>query len=289
VKSKKSFASLKNGGFLRGFTLIELLVVISIIGLLTSLILVALKNSRELALHTRVLEYEASLNHVLGVDLTTEFNFNEGSGTAVKDNSINGNDATLGGACTWVSSVLPQLGTAINFCSASNCSLVTNSAANSLNLGGGDVTIASWVKMDSASSTFMYVFYFNPPSNPQGKYSLARTKTTNVMTLQIGSDTTNNHLSSTSLSLDTWYFLVGTYSNTTKYAKIYIDGIENSSSQLATTSINWGKSSFSNVAVAGEAFTGTLDNLRVYGAALSSTQVQKLYVEELGRRQLTKE
>ncbi len=62
----------------KAFTLIELLVVIAIVGLLSSVILVAVQDARDKANIAKILQYSASVHHDLGAYAVGIRDFNEG-------------------------------------------------------------------------------------------------------------------------------------------------------------------------------------------------------------------
>ena len=92
-----------------GFTLIELLVVISIIGLISSIVLVSMKGISSKAKITKGLKFSQSINHALGAYAVGVWDFNDQAtaGTAY-DRSGYGNHGTINGA-TYVGGASPTV------------------------------------------------------------------------------------------------------------------------------------------------------------------------------------
>ncbi|MEA3295592.1 MAG: prepilin-type N-terminal cleavage/methylation domain-containing protein, partial [Patescibacteria group bacterium] len=94
-KNKNYFNFLEGA---KAFTLIELLVVISIIGLLSSIVLVSTKGIREKARLAKAQKFDSSIQHALGANAVGIWRFEEGTGTTAHDESGYGNDGTIHGA-----------------------------------------------------------------------------------------------------------------------------------------------------------------------------------------------
>ena len=82
----------KKRNYLTGFTLIELLVVISILGVLSSIILVSFGGQKDKARLAKAQQFDAQINHALGAYAVGIWRFEEGSGTNLYDASGFDND-----------------------------------------------------------------------------------------------------------------------------------------------------------------------------------------------------
>ena len=262
--------------------MIELLVVISIIGLLMSIIITAMRGVKGSADIARKLQISSSFHHLLGSYLVGEWNFNEGSGDAVADTSGNFNHAARYNNPGWVDSAASSLGKALDFTSGSY--VRTNSESSSLNLSGGDVTVTVWVKFHVLShmsgNLCIFSYLIGSPGQPSD-YILYQSGDDGIHLIVGGNDI----LSEGELTIEKWYFIAGTWDNSKKVITIYIDGEKNKEESK--------NSAWTTVYESGYAYIGgghndsvyaTIDEVRVYGTSLTSSQVKSLYAEGAVKR-----
>jgi len=288
---KKSFIHTpKNGA---GFTLIELLVVISIIGLLSSIVLVGTKGAREKAGVAKVLQFSASVHHTLGAYMVGEWKFEEGeNGTCqpsgdVCDTSGNGNNGTWHGTGDYwkPNDDISQLGTAGEFNGVDDyieVPPVADQTGYDISFDMTDeITIELWMKATNSLSALQFLIH--KPS----RFWIVINEGSLFFVLD-GVDS----LSSSDINLNEWHHIVGTYDkNKTQdnNMKLYIDA-NRVDSKNNTDEIDVGIEYFpltiGSAAFASNFFNGLLDNIRIYDEALTSAQIRKLYVEGAKKRGL---
>jgi hypothetical protein len=198
--------------------------------------------------------------------LVAAYAFNEGSGTTTVDASGNGQNGTIT-AGTWTTS--GKNGNALSFNGSS--SWVTVPDSNSLDLSTG-MTLEAWVYptvaptnwnsiiMKEAPGFYVYALYISPSSHP----SLAIV----INGIEQGFE------SSTTMPLNTWSHLAGTYDGTT--LRLYVNG-----TQIGTQAISavipastgvlriGGNSIWTN-----EFFKGRIDDVRIYSRSLTAGEIQ---------------
>jgi chitodextrinase len=197
-------------------------------------------------------------------NLVAAYGFEEGSGSTVADASGNGNTGTISGA-TWTTA--GRFGNALNFNGTS--SRVTIPDAGSLHLTGG-MTLEAWVNPNDVPSRWRDVVY----KGNDNYYLMASTSTASR---PAGGGTFGgsnaNVFGATPVSTGAWTHIAVTYDGTT--LRFYANGTQVGSttkSGAVTTSTN--PLSIGSDSIYGQYFNGTIDEVRVYDAALTATQIQ---------------
>ena len=259
-----------------GFTLIELLVAIAVLAVLASIILVAVKNAREKARIAAGLQFSSNIKHSKGAYMVGEWRFEEGSGSTIADSSDYGNNGTWQlGPFEWVSG-LPQLGKAVKFnTSFSNYILIPDS--NVLN-PEKEITIEVWIKANDSSipntDYFVYKgaqFYMYSSKNNKASFGLFF-QGGGIETIE-----SDDYI----FGAGKWHHFVGTYNGSTM--KIFIDGKEVGTPISAS---NETIRSTGNPLRIGRRADSSIDEVRIYEAGLSSSQIKKLYAEGAEKRGL---
>ena len=271
----------------KAFTLIELLVVIAIIGLLSSIVLVAVQDARDKAGIAKVLQYSGTIKNVLGAYVIGEWLFEDDpQGTTVVDTSGNGNNGTWSGLGEHWDDVnsIPELGTAGKFNGTNDYVEITD--FNMIN-GLESLSVTGWVKTNDTEWMLVskhnggdgksFYVYFNEPTLYYGINGLSPT-TWFQCDIPTGFFKSNE-----------WHFIVATYNGSERV--MYIDGEEvsscndNSSSGVIDAGLE--PLRIGSYTSSSYLFDGLIDEVRIYDQGLSSAQIQKLYAEGIKKRGIT--
>ncbi len=260
----------------KSFTLIELLVVIAIIGLLSAITLVAVKNAREKARITAILQFSAQIYHALGANIVGEWKF-EGN---LNDSSGYDYTGTWAGPGPTYSDndASPHLGKTVQFNgSTSNYFRIPEgpSGTNSP-LGVTDaVTIEAWFKCLVPFGSIHYIAYKG------AQYYLDISNGYPLFMLRLQSTGWTRHEPIVDVfEVGKWHHYVGTYDGSKM--RIFVDGKEVGDSKSASGAL-W--PSYLQVDI-GSMFDGFIDEVRIYSEGLSSAQIKKLYAEGAEKRGL---
>ncbi|WP_204048213.1 LamG-like jellyroll fold domain-containing protein [Microbispora siamensis] len=200
--------------------------------------------------------------------LVAAYGMNEGTGTAVGDQSGTGNAGTTSGT-TWAAG---KFGQALSFNGSS--SMVTVPDSPSLRLTN-KMTIEAWVKPSIATSWRSVLMKETSSSTSYGIYSnttVGRTFVGPTSYLQIGGSVTSVSGPS-ALPTGTWSHIASTYDGSV--IKTYLNGSvvaqSNVSGTLATST---GPLHMGGNGIWGEYYGGLIDEVRIYNGVLTQGQIQ---------------
>jgi prepilin-type N-terminal cleavage/methylation domain-containing protein len=242
----------------RAFTLVELLVVIAIIGLLSTIAITSMNSSRVKAKIAAGQQYEMNIYQGLGDRIIGDWSLDETAGTAIADISGNGNNGTLAGPLTSVPGVF---GNALNF-NGSNFITINNTITTTLN----SFTVSAWFKTTNASDIKIVSFQSttHPIQTIGGQFRMCFPVTGCVVGTRMVND-------------GNWHFATVTGDGTS--IRGYIDGTPEATA--ATNAAVITNTLYIGGCSSGYYFAGAIDQVRLYGAALTARAIKEQYLAGL--------
>jgi type II secretory pathway pseudopilin PulG len=200
------------------------------------------------------------------------YHLNESSGS-VTDYSGQSNNGTTGSGVTYSQS--GKFNNALGF--SGTDSYISAPNATSLNPVNA-LTLEAWVNWSIDPTTgIQWANIIN--KNVDAQYQIQHNQTNTRFELAL--TTTNGRtyiLSTTQPVFGTWYYVVGTWDNTSNQMRIYVNGVlENSAARTgnlatSTTPVNIGRRTSAD-----RYFNGKIDEVAIYSRALSATEILDHY------------
>jgi len=269
--------------FKQAFTLIELLVVIAIIGILSGLIVVSMSGMTEKANIAKSQVFSNSLKNALLMNMVGQWTFDDidstdyNSSTKVLNNdtgnvpdSWSTNEGTAAGGPVLSSNCVS--GTCLSFDGVDDYVEIPQQPS----LTPVDaMTLEAWmyfnrlsysVYQESISKGTHLGYRFNVAANTKFVYFLVNT---------VGG---YDAIGTPDLQEGKWYHLVGTYNSTNNKLSVFVNGVEYSKTHIYGGKLNIALDSLwiGRRSDAGF-FKGLIDNVRIYNAATSISQVKESY------------
>ena len=269
----------------KAFTLIELLVVIAIVGILAGLAVVNMSGATEAARIAKGKSFSSSVRNSLLANRVSEWNFDEGSGTTTVD-TIGANNGTL----------LPALGPAWKLgadCVSGGClsfdgvdDYVDVGNAIDANIDGtNSKTITAWIKPSSIQVGDHIVTKWTMAATGAGWQFNFGTALKLEFWARNSSATDWNYIAnSANFTTGKWQHAAVTIN--AGVIKLYKDGAEISGTYLGSAldatnalSVQIGTRRGSGA----EFFDGSIDEVRIYNAALTASAVREQYLAGLDK------
>ena len=209
---------------------------------------------------------------VLSLDAANRKSYS-GSGTTWTDLSGRGNNGTLTNG--------------VGYTGSNGGSIVFDGVDDYVNCGtglalSGSWTISGFVRSSVSSATQVIIQRSGgTPSYPQN-YGIFIVSTNNKFGCGTDADSYKRVESTTTMVTNTWYYVTGLYSATTKILSIYVNGIfEGSSTALVGNPSTAGAQYITLGAGDGLAIanrlTGNISQASIYNRALSASEIQQNY------------
>ena len=265
----------------KSFTLIELLVVIVIIGILAGVIMISTSSSIDKANIVKLKVFEESIANDLAANMVSRWKLDEINGVTTPD-AWGDSTGTIGDGVT--STTYPTLlseqacvdGECMDFDGSSDYIELPTSALGNWN----QLTFGVWVKAPQYTGSQWPSFIGSHTTSTSYNNSIGIYQNTGHLHIEVDTDTGNFATQGTlNIPWDTWFYAVMTYNGSTLTE--YINGVKGRSISASGNLKNVVKLRIGNYGSTANYLDGSMDDVRIYNAALSSSQIKQNYIAGL--------
>ncbi len=207
-----------------------------------------------------------------GIDsgLVGYWKFNDTSGSTATDSALNDDDGTLLGGATFSSNaVAGKIGRALVLNGTGQYVTIPNESKFDFT---SSVSVSLWIKVASFTKAWQSVV-----TKGDSTWRLMRDNSNNALAWYTTGTTTPVLAGSVNVNNGAWHHVVAIYNGSTSY--LYVDNALDTSVSTSGTLANTAHAVWigNNAEQTAREFDGTMDDVRIYGRALSATEVSTLY------------
>ncbi|HIF26219.1 MAG TPA: DUF1566 domain-containing protein [Micavibrio sp.] len=224
----------------------------------------------------------SKLTEIVPTGLIRHWRLDETAGSLAVDSSGNGGDVAYQGMNP-ASNTRKGMVASAQYFTASN-----HIMSDAIDLGN-EFTLASWVKLDSPTSTAQGIFANSQEGNFDGfkLYVNSWATTDGELVFETSNGTTQNNGSTTGANIapNSWAHVAAVVNKTGGAVTLYVNGVDLTSDSAISSTFNSNEELWAGrFKDAGGFLTGSLDDLRVYNRLLTASEVQEIYEARNGIR-----
>ena len=206
-----------------------------------------------------------------------QWDLNEGTGAVARNDVWSGGPGALSGGVTWTSGRFQR---GLAFDGSNGGVQVTDSPA----LEGASITVSAWVNNQGSPGAFRYIVTKGGNNCCTGSYGLY-TGAQGGLEFYVASSQTTYVISpdaGTGVWDGSWHNVIGTFDGST--VRLYVDGREVGTGSPDSTPITYGMPTSNDLVIgnypwcAGLAFSGSIDEVKVFNRALGATEIHIAYL-----------
>jgi len=217
--------------------------------------------------------------HTLDANTVALWHFDEGSGTTVSDGGGNDNDGTIHGA-TWTTGIS---GSALSYDGVNDYVEVPYSST----FYPQNISIELWVNIHGIQNSVSsygsyYTVIISTSTRGTGSYSFYLNEN-RIIDFNIYDVSSYSTITTSPLSFNRWYYLVGTYDGSTM--SLYLNGSLIGTKDRTYPIVDTGNNlmignadhSFANGTSLDSPFLGVIDEIRIWNASLNAQEIAEYY------------